>query len=132
MTERAEKLKKSFDWTQQTIQLLNKLLSALSKTNEAWKRFDSRNGDISYFEDIDSSKDFANSRAWLLLRAIKETFGNLEDLEQKLRLSKGSCNNLAQAVRFEPPKKMAGLILAVTTQIDYRRERDRAASWAGY
>ena len=76
--------------------LLRQLLSGLSETTNAWERFSSDNGDINYFDNIKSSPD--NISAHQLLRAIREAFETLEDLQQKLLNLEKTCQKSAQAV----------------------------------
>jgi len=80
------------------MELLSQLLDVLSETIKAWERFNSSNGDIGYFSDIESSLDASQHRTRLSPRAIGETFETLEGLQQKLLLLDKSCHNSAQAV----------------------------------
>lgn len=89
-------MKKTFDWTQQTRELLFRLLDKISEATKAWTRFNSLDGDIGYFSG--PSPNPSGSQHHRSLRAIKETFEMLEDLQQKLELLDKSCNNSAQAV----------------------------------
>ncbi|PSS22711.1 hypothetical protein M430DRAFT_16661 [Amorphotheca resinae ATCC 22711] len=99
--DRAEDIKKTFDWTQQIIELLSRVLGVLSGDIKCWERFKSPNGDIGYFSDIDSSPDASHRRRTRLsLRAINETFETLEGLQQKLLLLDKSCRNSAQDLQL--------------------------------
>ena len=93
----AEDVKKSFDWTHQTMELVSQLLDVLSETIKAWDIFNSSDGDIGYFSDIDSL-DTPRFRTRLSLCAIKEIFEILEGLQRKLLFLEKSCRNSAEAV----------------------------------
>lgn len=80
----------------QTMGLLRQLLPVLTETTKAWERFASANGDIDCFDNIQSSPD--NISPHKLLRAIKESFETLEDLQQKLLSLENTCKNSARAV----------------------------------
>ena len=88
-------MKKTFDWTWKTIQLLSRLRGALSGTIKFWERFNS--GDINYFLDLDSS-DPVQHRIGLSLHAINETFETMEGLQGKLDILHESCRDSADAV----------------------------------
>ncbi|KAH8588290.1 hypothetical protein B0O99DRAFT_693577 [Bisporella sp. PMI_857] len=98
--DQAEDIKKSFDWTHQTMDLLSQLLDVLSETIKAWEIFNSPSGDINYFSDIYSSQDAQQPRTRLSLRAIKETMETMEGLQQKLFLLDKSCRNSAEALQL--------------------------------
>ena len=90
----------TFDWTQQTMELLSQLLDVISKPIKAWQSFNSSNGDIGYFSRIESLSDISQCRTRLSLRAINETFQNLKSLQQTLLLLEKSCRQSAEAVRL--------------------------------
>jgi hypothetical protein len=95
-------VKKTFDWTQQSKELLRKLQVQLSKTIAEWKRFSSKDGDIGYFQDIKPptapSKDPSKYRAGLALGTVKEMFEAMEELYQTLRHLQDDFKDSAKAV----------------------------------
>jgi hypothetical protein len=90
-------VKRAFDWTWKTIDLLRHLREALSGTIKFWERFKCPNGDIGYFYDANSS-DPVQHQIGLLLHAIEETFETMEGLQQKLDVLHESCRDSADAV----------------------------------
>jgi hypothetical protein len=92
-SERSEEIKRSFNWTLERMQLLGKFINVLSGTLKQWNAFVSPDGgDIDYFSDlqhpfpIKSPESQDHCAAGRSLRAIRKTFGNLQDLLQKLEL----------------------------------------------
>ena len=76
----------------------------LSETIEAWEGFNSSDGDIGYFSDIDCSPDAQQRRNCNeSIAAIKETFEILKNLQRRLVLLDKTCQNLAQAVSIVVP-----------------------------
>jgi hypothetical protein len=78
------------------MQLLDKFSNVLSGILKQWNAFVSPDGgDIDYFSDLQhpfssrSPESQDNCHAGRSLRAIKKTFGNLQDLLQKLELLRG-------------------------------------------
>jgi hypothetical protein len=107
--DRAEQVKKSYDWTLRTTELLSLLMGVLSETVKAWDRFNCLDGDIGYFSDIDASPNVSNPGR--SLRAIKEAFEKLRDHQHKLQRLKECCDGFAQAVSYNPlPLPMADLL----------------------
>jgi hypothetical protein len=94
-------MKKSFNWTLQTMELLSELRGVLSETFEEWNTFISPDGDIGYFSDLD---EFPNSpefrHAGQSLRNIKEAFERLRNHRQKLVSLTDSLNKFSLAVRW--------------------------------
>jgi hypothetical protein len=75
------------------MQILGKLINVLSGTLKQWNAFISPDGgDIDYFSDLQrpipskSPESQDNCHAGRSLRAINKTFGNLQNLLQKLEL----------------------------------------------
>jgi hypothetical protein len=96
--DRSEDAKKAFEWAQQSIDLLCKLQSVLSETIEHWDRFNSCDGDIGYFSDIDCSPDARKRRNCVgSLAAIKGTFEVLKNIQRKLVVLEKLCQNSAQS-----------------------------------
>lgn len=99
-SERSDEIKRSFNWTQERMKLLGKLINALLGSIQQWEAFRSPNGgDIDYFSDLrhpNESKSSGledNGRVGRSLRAINKTFGNLQGLLQKLELLRTNLNN---------------------------------------
>lgn len=88
---------KTFDWTRQAIELVNRLRKTLDETNKLWEHFNSANGDIGYFADINSSDDPEN-RINLSLRELNDTFHTLETLQRTLDDLSASCKDTSNAV----------------------------------
>ncbi|KAH8695758.1 hypothetical protein GQ44DRAFT_136561 [Phaeosphaeriaceae sp. PMI808] len=74
----------AIDWTVQTMDLLCLLRGIFSKTLKAWERFDSSDGDINYFSDVEEI-------ARIHLEGIRENFEELMDLDQDLSHLQESC-----------------------------------------
>jgi len=91
--DKAEDLKKIYDWTQPTIELLSNLEHDLSGLLQEWETFHSPSGDIGYFSSI-------SGRGSKLLWAIKETFEKLDFLRQRLVHLKDSSRRCAEDVSF--------------------------------
>ena len=77
-------MKRSFNWTLQTMDLLSELHGALSETVEEWNTFISLDTDVGYFSDLDeplsNSPEFRYAaHAGRSLRSIKETFERLRN-----------------------------------------------------
>jgi hypothetical protein len=92
-SERLEEIKRSFNWAIARMQLLGMLINVLSGLLQQWNAFVSPNGgDIEYLSDLqhlfqnESSESQDNGHAGRSLRAIKKTFGNLQDQLQRLEL----------------------------------------------
>jgi hypothetical protein len=79
-------------------ELLSRLINLLSESVRAWERFNSPDGGISYFSDIDSGEDVLKHRSRRRIRAINETFQDLEDFQKKLIGMDKECQTLAQTV----------------------------------
>lgn len=96
---REEDLKETFNRTQRTLQLLRRLLDALSKLTNAWERFNSINGDIGYFalHSLPSSARLPASRS---LFEIKQRFEILKGLQRDLTHLRKDNESSAQAVRL--------------------------------
>jgi hypothetical protein len=88
-------LESALDWTVRTIELLKQLRSPLSKTSRAWSKFASLDGDISYFLDMHEEQSTAHSS----LLSIKESFEELEDLQQTTAHLTESCRKSLKIVR---------------------------------
>ena len=58
-------MKEAFNWTLQTMDLLRWLNSVLLDTVEAWKSFNSPNGDIIYFRNTDAAAISPNTHCFL-------------------------------------------------------------------
>jgi hypothetical protein len=98
-------MKRSFNWTLQTMDLLSELHSALSETYEEWNIFISPDADVSYFSNLDeplnNSPEFRHAaHAGRSLRSIKETFERLRNHQQKLVLLRDSLTKFSQTVRW--------------------------------
>jgi len=104
----------TFDWTQQTIDVVNSLRRALSETNKQWERFNVNSGDIDYFSDSScssSSADIASksnysipddnsqNRLKPLLCEIGEQFQRLQTVQRALDALSASCKDSAKNVR---------------------------------
>jgi hypothetical protein len=101
---------KTFDWTRQTIELVNRLQVDLSETNEQWERFKVHGGDVDYFSDSISSADIACKSNYLipddnsqnrlkpLLCEIGEQFQRLQTVQRTLDALSASCKDSANAV----------------------------------
>ena len=89
--ERATEMKEAFDWTLQTMGLLRRLDGVLSDTTEAWKSFNSPDGDIGYFHDTDPY-------AGRSLHGIKATFRQLQGYQKKMVQLNECCANFSKAV----------------------------------
>jgi len=96
--QQAEDEKKTYDWTQKTRERLNQLLNVLSGIIKAWETFNSSDGDVVYFSESHYSKAASQHHAHRSLRVIKETFEELEGLQQKLVLLRDSSQDLAKDV----------------------------------
>jgi hypothetical protein len=92
-------LKHTFNRTQRTLQLLRRLLDVISKSNNAWENFNSRNGDIGYFA-ADSLPDNVRHLAHRSLFGINQSFEILKGLQQNLHGLHKDNENSAQAVRL--------------------------------
>jgi hypothetical protein len=97
-----KKSKEAFEWTQQTMKLLSQLLDGTSRTINAWDGFNDHNGDIGYFSNVEMSEKCGTSqdRIEIWLRAIDESFKELEDLRRRLKILRGDCLRSAESVRF--------------------------------
>ncbi|RFU29722.1 hypothetical protein B7463_g6595, partial [Scytalidium lignicola] len=71
-------------WTQQAADLLSNLSKVLSETIKVWEEFNSSDGDICYFNNL-------QPRAQQLIGAIKQTFDTLKSLQNRLHLLEKSC-----------------------------------------
>jgi hypothetical protein len=80
------------------MELLIQLQAVLSETIMIWKGFDSTDGDIGYFADVESYTDNSHQHAYQALRAVKEAFEQLESLQRQLDLLQSSLTNSARAV----------------------------------
>jgi hypothetical protein len=122
-------VKKTYDWTQKTRELLNQLINVLSELTNEWEAFKSSDGDIRYFSDIrdvqstaqacsdpslysiedtpekifkDTNEEIRTSQdhTHRSLRAVKEMFEKLHILRQKLVALRNSSQNSAEDVRI--------------------------------
>jgi hypothetical protein len=71
---RVKNVKKTYDWTHQTIELLTQLSDVLSETIKAWEMFTYPDGDICYFLNSRFSSGSGQDRLDLSLRVIKKNF----------------------------------------------------------
>jgi hypothetical protein len=104
-----EHVKESFDWTEQTQELLNKLLRALWKQIDVWRKFNAPNGGIRFLPGLDSMQGVVDGRSHPSYGSIKETYAEINDkfeyLEshrQKLDHLRESCHDLAKRVSLPP------------------------------
>jgi hypothetical protein len=93
-------MKEAFDWTLQTIDLLRRLDGVLSNTVEAWKLFNSPDGDISYFRDTDAAAISPNAHR--SLHAIKAIFRQLQENQKTMVLLNKCCSDFSKAVSQDP------------------------------
>ncbi|PMD29322.1 hypothetical protein L207DRAFT_593560 [Hyaloscypha variabilis F] len=94
---------KTFDWTRQTIELVDKLRKTLSETNKQWEHFKINNGDVDYFSDSTTSdNDSVNAQDQMkpLLCEIGEIFQRLETVERTLEDLSASCKDSANALQL--------------------------------
>jgi hypothetical protein len=92
-----DNVKKTFDWTRQTAELLSRLNEALSGMITFWERFNSLHGDIGYFANIQSS-EASKQHVESSLRAINDAFETLQGLQRALNLMSDFCQDYANAV----------------------------------
>lgn len=82
-------------WIDSAMPLLGKLLGDIAKTNDAWKRFISPNGDLGFFSDTSS-----NPKIKRTLNQLSDTFDHMQDLEKILRRIAEQCETWAQTVNL--------------------------------
>jgi hypothetical protein len=91
-SERSKEIKSSSNWTLERMHLLGKFSNVLLRTLEQWDAFDSPDGDIGYFFDLEhpfpseSTQSVDNCHAGRSLSAIRKTFVKLHGLFQKIEL----------------------------------------------
>ncbi|QDS70487.1 hypothetical protein FKW77_010088 [Venturia effusa] len=85
----------AFDWYQRAIEILEELLSILSKSVIAWKKFRATDGDHRYFDDVGTTEQ-KRRNALRSLRAINETFDKLNLVFDDLVSSKQNCQQMAE------------------------------------
>jgi hypothetical protein len=107
------------------MELVSQLQHCLSKTLKEWKRFSSATGDISYFANIDYSGATWPSRTRMLLSAIKQTFENLEYLQETLHNLLTSCHYETKAVS---PSLFSPMGITLTTGKKLADNRDIATT----
>jgi len=74
---------------------MHRLVKTLAETNRQWKIFNSKNGDVSYFSDPESS----NADTYKVsLCNIDEAFQRLETVERSLKALAKSCKYSSEAV----------------------------------
>jgi len=142
-------VKKTYDWTQKTRELLSQLINVLSELINEWEAFNSSNGDICYFSDVRGAQSTtqAHSRPSLLsikntldkifkattgdirtsqdhthrsLRAIKEMFEKLYILQQKLVALRDSSQNSAEDVRLGRQSQDISLLEMIFIDVNSR------------
>jgi hypothetical protein len=89
---------KTFDWTRQTKEHVDRLRTDLSETIKYWKDFNDLNGDIDYFTDVNDPPNEFQNRVNLLLCRIKETFQKLERFQRILNGLSVVCKDAENAV----------------------------------
>jgi hypothetical protein len=90
---------------------LSQLQHKLSETLNFWERFNSQNGDINFFLDMNYSQ--------LSLSAINETFETLEDLQRTLDSLLKSCEDYANAVSLSRAPSVQALQYSYYTSRKY-------------
>ncbi|KAF2178428.1 hypothetical protein K469DRAFT_754507 [Zopfia rhizophila CBS 207.26] len=90
----------TFDWTQKILETLSYLLGGFSKTNEAWKRFASDDGDIGYFSDLENVVNPSWKHMQRSLFDIKEKFEDLEGLQRRLERLEQRCQKSANILQL--------------------------------
>lgn len=90
--------RRTFDWTQQIIEVLVYLIGAHSQVMTTWKAFKSENGDIGFFSTPNSSSNKVHLSMRDSLCSIQETFEKMEMLNETLQRLNNSCQESAQAV----------------------------------
>lgn len=88
---------RTFDWTRQTKELVDRLRKTLSETIKFWKDFNEVNGDADYFTDINPS-DETHNRIKAFLCEINERFQTLEKLQRNLDSLSVLCKDSENAV----------------------------------
>jgi hypothetical protein len=82
-----------------TITILKLLMDVLTKTVDAWYRFNTQDGDIDYFTDSEgsASEQFAG-----MLRTVKGDFEKLQEQLQTLHTAKQHCEDFSRDVSHYP------------------------------
>jgi hypothetical protein len=81
------------------LRTLNELQPFLSETIEAWKGFNSPDGDIRYFSD-EHYMDNSRGHTLQALPAVKKAFEKMEKLHRRLQLLESSLTKDADAVSW--------------------------------
>jgi hypothetical protein len=89
-------MKEDVNWTLQTMDLLRRLDGVLSYTVEAWKSFDSPDGDIGYFRDTDAAAISPNARR--SLNVIRAIFRQLQGSQKDIGRLDKRCSHFSKAV----------------------------------
>jgi len=89
---RTTEMKAAFDWALQMMGLLRCVYDVLSATVKAWRTFQSPDGDIGYFIDLDVHvASRTTKRRYLSLQNLKATFRQLEEYQEKIFTLNKSC-----------------------------------------
>lgn len=91
---------KTFDWTRQTKEHVDRLRTDLSETIKYWKDFNDLNGDIDYFTDVNDPPNEFQNRVNPLLCQIKETFQKLERFQRILNGLSVGCKDAENALQL--------------------------------
>lgn len=94
-------MKLTIDWNQQASVILDRFLDVLSQTIDSWEKFRATNGDIGYFDDIDTSQDSPQAGILLSLRAIEENIDKMVQYKSTVERLRKGCHESAQLVRAE-------------------------------
>jgi hypothetical protein len=73
----------------------------LSGSITSWRRFDSADGDIGYFSEVEPYMDNSREHALRALRALKEAFEEMDSLLLQLERLQRSLTQEADAVSFD-------------------------------
>lgn len=89
---RTTEMKAAFDWALQMMGLLRRIYDVLSATVKAWRTFQSPDGDIGYFIDLELHvASRTTKRRYRSLQNLKAMFRQLEEYQEKLFTLNNSC-----------------------------------------
>jgi hypothetical protein len=98
-------MKAAFDWALQMKSLLRRPREILLATVKAWQAFNSEDGDISYFNDLDADVATQSIKTHRrTMQNIKAKFRQLDEYQEKIVALSKSCSDYQKAVsRVELP-----------------------------
>ena len=117
-------MKVAFDWALQMMGLLRKPRNVLLATVEAWRAFNSKDGDVGYFfDDLDGEATTdaikAHAARHRSMQNIKKMFCELGEYQGNIVALSEKCSDYKKAVSYQTTATRVAKVKNFCLQLDY-------------